>query len=232
LLVIGGLSINVLPILMTLINVISCVIYLKGFPLKSKIQLYGMALFFLVFLYTSPSGLVFYWTLNNLFSLGKNALSRLPHKPVPKIRMPRAITGKLPRINSTQSKWIFRICCVFLALLTGLLIPSEVIKSSPDELSYPFFFSGTGSYPPLEKGLQRKIRHTVSSPPFSAPNRSIATSPYSEQVGIYLQQPLVLRGLTFLYSRIKPKSTCFGEKRLILLKGHFPMPQHLSSPYF
>ena len=66
LLVIGDFSINVLPILMTLINVISCVIYLKGFPLKSKIQLYGMALFFLVFLYTSPAGLVFYWLNNEL----------------------------------------------------------------------------------------------------------------------------------------------------------------------
>ena len=77
LLVIGDFSINVLPILMTLINVISCVIYLKGFPLKSKIQLYGMALFFLVFLYTSPAGLVFYWTLNNLFSLVKTIFYKI-----------------------------------------------------------------------------------------------------------------------------------------------------------
>ena len=68
-LVIGGLAINVLPVLMTLINVISSAIYLKGFPLKTKIQLYAMAAFFLVFLYTSPACLVFYWTLNNLFSL-------------------------------------------------------------------------------------------------------------------------------------------------------------------
>lgn len=77
LLVIGGIAINVLPILMTLINVISSAIYLKGFPLKTKIQLYGMALFFLVFLYTSPSCLVFYWTLNNLFSLIKTIFYKL-----------------------------------------------------------------------------------------------------------------------------------------------------------
>ncbi len=77
LLVIGGLAINVLPVLMTLINVISSAIYLKGFPLKTKIQLYAMALFFLVFLYTSPSGLVFYWTLNNLFSLVKTIFYKL-----------------------------------------------------------------------------------------------------------------------------------------------------------
>ena len=77
LLVIGGIAINVLPIVMTLVNVISSAIYLKGFPLKTKIQLYGMALFFLVFLYTSPSGLVFYWTLNNLFSLGKTIIYKI-----------------------------------------------------------------------------------------------------------------------------------------------------------
>lgn len=74
---IGGLSINLLPILMTLVNVVSSAIYLKGFPLKTKIQLYGMAVFFLVFLYTSPSGLVFYWTLNNVFSLVKTIFYKI-----------------------------------------------------------------------------------------------------------------------------------------------------------
>lgn len=77
LIVIGAITINLLPVLMTLINVISSAIYLKGFPLKTKIQLYGMALFFLFFLYTSPSGLVFYWTLNNLFSLLKNIFYKI-----------------------------------------------------------------------------------------------------------------------------------------------------------
>lgn len=77
LLVIGGLAVNLLPVLMTLVNVISSAIYLKGFPLKTKIQLYGMAMFFLVFLYASPSGLVFYWTLNNVFSLVKTIFYKL-----------------------------------------------------------------------------------------------------------------------------------------------------------
>lgn len=74
---IGSFTVNYLPILMTVINVISSAIYLKGFPLKTKIQLYGMAAFFLVFLYNSPSGLVFYWTLNNLFSLLKNVFYKI-----------------------------------------------------------------------------------------------------------------------------------------------------------
>ena len=75
--IINGFTVNILPVLMTVINVISSAIYLKGFPLKTKIQLYAMALFFLWFLYDSPSGLVFYWTLNNLFSLCKNIFYKL-----------------------------------------------------------------------------------------------------------------------------------------------------------
>ena len=74
---IGSVSINLLPFVMTGLNLISSAIFLKGFPLKSKIQLYGMALFFLVFLYNSPAGLVFYWTLNNLFSLVKTIFYKI-----------------------------------------------------------------------------------------------------------------------------------------------------------
>ena len=65
-------GVNLLPILMTAFNFVSGAIYTRGMPLKSKLQLYGMALIFLFFLYDSPAGLVFYWTLNNVFSLVKN----------------------------------------------------------------------------------------------------------------------------------------------------------------
>lgn len=77
LLTIGGVAINILPIIMTAVNLVSCMIFTKGSSAKQKIQLYGMALFFLVFLYTSPSGLVFYWTLNNVFSLVKTVFYKL-----------------------------------------------------------------------------------------------------------------------------------------------------------
>ncbi len=83
----GGITINLLPIIMTAVNVISSCIYLKGFPVKTKIQLYGMALFFLVFLYNSPAGLVFYWTLNNMFSLVKTVI----HKTKLKFRVSHVI---------------------------------------------------------------------------------------------------------------------------------------------
>ena len=74
---IGGTAINLLPILMTAINLVSGTIYTRGMGVKSRIQLFGMAAVFLILLYDSPAGLVFYWTLNNVFSLVKNVVNRL-----------------------------------------------------------------------------------------------------------------------------------------------------------
>ncbi|WP_052296130.1 YidC/Oxa1 family membrane protein insertase [Treponema brennaborense] len=74
---IGTFPINVLPIAMTVINIVAGAIYTKGFKAKDKIQIYGMALVFLVILYNSPSGLVLYWTMNNIFSLVKNIFYKI-----------------------------------------------------------------------------------------------------------------------------------------------------------
>ena len=80
---IAGFGINVLPILMTLINLVSGMIYTKELQMKDRLQLFITAGVFLVLLYDSPSGLVFYWTLNNLFSLMKNIFMKLVKHPRP-----------------------------------------------------------------------------------------------------------------------------------------------------
>lgn len=92
LLTLGGLTVHLLPVVMTLINGISSAIYTKGLPAKDKLQLYGMALVFLVLLYGSPSGLVLYWTLNNLFSLFKNFFYKLKD-PRKVLRVSLAVLG-------------------------------------------------------------------------------------------------------------------------------------------
>jgi YidC/Oxa1 family membrane protein insertase len=121
----GGLSINLLPILMTAINVVSAAIYMKGFPLKNKVQMYGIAAIFLVLLYNSPAGLVFYWTLNNVFSLVKNIFYKL--------RNPRKVLAVLASLTGvallvvvfvhplpTLKKQLFLVACA-LALQLPLL---------------------------------------------------------------------------------------------------------------
>lgn len=74
-----GFDINVLPIAMTAINIIAGAVYTKGLKIKDKVPIYAMALLFLAILYTSPSGLVLYWTMNNVFSLVKNIFYKIKH---------------------------------------------------------------------------------------------------------------------------------------------------------
>lgn len=74
---IGSFAVNILPILMTLINVISGIIYSKGHGIREKIQIFGCASVFLILLYNSPAGLVVYWTMNNILSLVKNIFYKL-----------------------------------------------------------------------------------------------------------------------------------------------------------
>ncbi|MDR1222264.1 MAG: membrane protein insertase YidC [Tannerella sp.] len=72
-----ALHINILPVLMTLVNIISATVYTKDAPLRDNIQLYGMAALFLVLLYNAPAALTLYWTCNNVFSLVKNLFYRI-----------------------------------------------------------------------------------------------------------------------------------------------------------
>lgn len=180
---IAGLYINILPFVMTSVNLVSCVIFTKDSPLKTKLQLYGMAAFFLIFLYSSPAGLVFYWTLNNIFSLIKTIFYKLKNPrriiniifalagvstwiygffiystPTPKLMLFFVLFGllmqvpigctliknnfhiKTSAISRATNKKVFLSGGLFLSILTGILIPSAVIKSSPQEFVVDSFF--------------------------------------------------------------------------------------------
>lgn len=195
LLTIAGVSINLMPILMTAINCVSSAVYTKGFPLRSKIQLYAMALVFLILLYGSPSGLVLYWTLNNLFSLIKNLICRIKNHRLflsialaiggatfliyalhfyqtsnPKHRLLFVLIAlimllpsvwvllvkvfrlRVPSIPQDADPKLFIGAAVFMAVLTGMLIPSAVIRSSPQE-----FIHLTGYYSPLRHLLNASL---------------------------------------------------------------------------
>ena len=127
----GFMSINILPILMTAINIFSGVVYSKGLRRKDKIQIYGMALIFLVLLYNSPAGLAFYWTLNNIFSLGKNivkdALAKKNHTKE------TADNSTVFKFIKSNSKLPFVLSGLYLSILTGLFVPGYLLSSSPIE---------------------------------------------------------------------------------------------------
>ncbi len=149
---IGNFPVNILPVLMTLINIISGIIYTKGHPLKSKIQVYGLAVVFLVLLYHSPSGLVFYWLLNNVFSLVKNIFYKLkdPKKALGIILAAAGavilvITIIRPDLGIRQ-KVLLGLFCILLALpLVSVLIKNKakpVSDTVPGKADKTLFFSG------------------------------------------------------------------------------------------
>ena len=124
---VGTLTVNLIPLLMTAVNLLSGMLYTRGAQLKEKLQLLGMALVFLLLLYDSPAGLTFYWTLNNLFSLVKNGLRGLRPVRKHKRKTAPAFLRAAPRPGS------FFLCCAVLAALSGLLIPSAVLSASPQD---------------------------------------------------------------------------------------------------
>ena len=128
LLAIGGMHINVLPIIMTGVNLVSCVIFTKGAPLKSKLQLYGMAVFFLFFLYDSPSGLVFYWTLNNVFSLGKTIFYKL-RNPQKLLRVGASVLGIALLVGVFGFYQVHRPILKSVAVLGGILLQLPLLLS-------------------------------------------------------------------------------------------------------
>jgi YidC/Oxa1 family membrane protein insertase len=70
-------GINVLPIIMTVINLVSAYVYSRDLSVQERTQTWLIAMVFFVLLYNSPSGLVLYWICNNVFSLIKNIAYRV-----------------------------------------------------------------------------------------------------------------------------------------------------------
>ena len=176
LLVYGDYTINLLPLIMTLLNVVATYFFAKSYLMGTKLQLYGIAGFFLIFLYNSPAGLVFYWTLNNLFNLIKTIVLKtnkpqkfavlilimsglyilgtsvfFTQKPLASeiefaimyfgftmIMLFRTILTNrnkkkcYGRFEDYNTKG-FIVAAIFLTVLLGVVIPSNVISSSPQE---------------------------------------------------------------------------------------------------
>ena len=65
-------GINLLPFTMTIFSILAGMVYSKKLTIKESMPLYITSLIFLIILYNSPSGLLFYWNINCLFYLIKN----------------------------------------------------------------------------------------------------------------------------------------------------------------
>lgn len=69
---ISSFSINLLPIVMTLVNFIATFFCNDNINRKEKVQLLVISIVFFFLLYDLPSALLLYWTMNNVFSILKD----------------------------------------------------------------------------------------------------------------------------------------------------------------
>src|SRR5690554_6477620 len=61
-------SVNILPIVMTVVNLVTAYFYTRNGNTAERKQMVVVAALFLILLFNLPSGLVLYWTMNNVFS--------------------------------------------------------------------------------------------------------------------------------------------------------------------
>lgn len=146
---VGGFAINVMPILMTIINIASALIYTQNLSKRDKYQLYGMAAIFLVLLYNAASGLVLYWTFNNVYSLIKNIVIEKTSRLNFAIALPKVslnlnflkrfhlftIQRKIHNWSSLQE--LFWPATLLWLCLTFIYFPVKLYTSDPITFSFP-----------------------------------------------------------------------------------------------
>lgn len=188
---VAGHCFNILPVLMTITNILSGVVYSRKAPLREKLQIYVLALIFLLLLYNSPSGIVFYWFLNNLFSLCKNTAQKCLRRPSAVLFMLLDVIaviaagytffiktalaqskkcvvyavclalfclpvlvkkivlfldereGAFSSLEKAVLRPLFFLSACCLAFLAGLVLPSAMLASSPEDFS----FAGSSASP-------------------------------------------------------------------------------------
>jgi membrane protein insertase Oxa1/YidC/SpoIIIJ len=150
----GEGGVNVLPAVMTAINLLSGAVYAKDLSLKDRLPLYGIAALFLVLLYNAPAGLVLYWTMNNVFSLVKNAYYAAPFKS--KRHWPPAlfsliclffaafcvtVLGYISKAQTLAGFFAFAAAVPWAARLLGKRMDGFIARTSKDGVSAPLFFA-------------------------------------------------------------------------------------------
>lgn len=140
----GIISINVLPILMSIINIFAGFLYTKD--KKERNQIIGISLVFLILLYNQPAALILYWTMNNVFSIPKNwAINKLFvifNKSSQNKKAPYLPYLPKQKKNSSRSKISDLIAITAILYILQFLfisIPANIYTSSPDEFEQSLF---------------------------------------------------------------------------------------------
>jgi YidC/Oxa1 family membrane protein insertase len=134
------LKINVLPLLMTLINIIGVFQIRKNIESKQGLQLIFTAFVFLIFLYPSPASLLIYWTTNNIVSIGKNFFI---YKNAPALSNYFSINTYFNRLRRFLTKYDREINFTVRALALSFLINHLIASLLNESQSSRIFLSAS-----------------------------------------------------------------------------------------
>ena len=122
--------INLLPVLMTVINIISGYLYSNNMDRSEKKQLLLISGIFLVLLYNMPSALVLYWTMNNFFGIGKNyLLAKIEKKEFSKIDLKFLLLELAGFIRERQIGLLFFSAIIVLYFGAGFYFCGSKVSS-------------------------------------------------------------------------------------------------------
>lgn len=201
----GSLTLNLMPLLMTLFNCVSTYVYTRDLPLRDKLQAYGLAIVFLVLLYQSPSGLVFYWTCNQVFSLVKNLFLKV-------LKRPQFVFGILTQVALVWawgyligSKAITTFGGGLLVTLAFVLIDWPIVSSLMDRKPRWSVHPDEGTTPTITYLLAALLLFVLlgilipSTLIGSSPKEFVSSNGYDDQLQFVIHTASVFFGLFVLW---------------------------------
>lgn len=125
---VAALGINLLPLVMTGVNILT-VAATAGFTHKDQAQAIGISLLFLVLLYTAPSALLLYWTLNNIITMVRTLIvkrgegMKLLFERIGSLRcIPAAVRGKSTERNLALVGLASLIVALYMRLMVYMAV--------------------------------------------------------------------------------------------------------------
>ena len=150
-------GINLMPFLMTMINLLGSWHYAKGRKPSEKIQLVVMAVLFLILLYNRPSSLLIYWTMNNLLAIPKNLLLKSFYPPP--VVEPKETSFSLTRVYPEIKKYLLPVFMIGLWIVQAVFV-DKWIRVSRIMILLTTVFAGISSLIMLKRIVLDKYRKT------------------------------------------------------------------------
>ncbi len=140
-------AINILPIAMTLINLLTAYFYTRNGDTSERKQMLIVAGIFLILLFKLPAGLVLYWTMNNVFSFFRMFITNPEvFRKVGKRKSADTISFIKIRINFAQKSSILKKSLITLIIISVLSQLNWATQNSFDSIVIRLISALIGSF--------------------------------------------------------------------------------------